>query len=83
MDAATQHSAAPSADPRDNTALHALGQFCRRVGDLAARWWDCVLRCALVLWVVRVPLAATVTGLSLLGVTSQAQDLPASKTSSR
>ena len=75
MNAATQHSAAPSAGPHSNTALHAFGQFCRRVGDLAAYWWDCVLRCALVLWVVRVPLVATLTGLLLLGVTPQAQDL--------
>jgi hypothetical protein len=39
------------------------------------RCWDCVLRFALVLWVVRVPLATTAFGLLLLTATSQAQDL--------
>jgi hypothetical protein len=38
-------------------------------------WWDCILRIALVLWVVRIPVVTTVLGLGLLGVTPQAQDL--------
>jgi hypothetical protein len=75
MNAAAQHSTAPSAGPPGNIAPHALWQFCRRAGDVAARWWNCVLRCALVLWVVRVPLVATLTGLLLLSMTPQAQDL--------
>jgi hypothetical protein len=75
MNAATQHSTAPYAGPHGNIALNAAWQFYRHVADAAARWWDCVLRCALVLWVVRVPLAATGSGLLLLGLTPQAQDL--------
>ncbi len=37
--------------------------------------WECILRFALVLWIVRVPLATTAFGLVLLGATPQAQDL--------
>jgi len=40
-----------------------------------AQWWECILRFALVLWIVRVPLATTVFGIVLLGATPQAQDL--------
>ena len=39
------------------------------------RWWDCVLKFALVLWVVRVPLGTTALGFLLLGWVPQAQDL--------
>jgi hypothetical protein len=39
------------------------------------RWWNCVLKFALVLWVVRVPLGTTALGLFLLGWVPQAQDL--------
>jgi hypothetical protein len=48
---------------------------CNRVCQVAARWWDCFLRFALVLWVVRVPLATTALGILLLGVAPQAQDI--------
>jgi hypothetical protein len=52
-------------------------------GDVAAagpvqatpRWWQCILNFALVLWIVRVPLATTALGWALLGWTPQAQDL--------
>jgi hypothetical protein len=40
-----------------------------------ARCWDCFLRLLLVLWIVRAPLAMTLLGLALLGLTPQAQDL--------
>ena len=40
-----------------------------------ARAWDCFLRLLLVLWIVRAPLATTLLGLALLGLTPQAQDL--------
>ena len=40
-----------------------------------ARAWDCFLRLLLVLWIVRAPLAMTLLGLALLGLTPQAQDL--------
>jgi hypothetical protein len=39
------------------------------------RWWTCVLNFALVLWIIRVPLATTAFGWLLLGLTTQAQDL--------
>jgi hypothetical protein len=39
------------------------------------RAWDCFLRLLLVLWIVRAPLAMTLLGLALLGLTPQAQDL--------
>jgi hypothetical protein len=45
------------------------------VQHIAVGWWGCILRFALVLWVVRVPLSTTVFGLLLLGATPQAQDL--------
>lgn len=41
----------------------------------APRWWECIINFALVLWIVRVPLAMTAFGWLLLGWTSQAQDL--------
>ena len=40
-----------------------------------SRFWQHVLEWALILWVVRVPLATTALGLLILGVTPQAQDL--------
>ena len=40
-----------------------------------ARAWDCFLRLLLVLWIVRAPVAMTLLGLALLGLTPQAQDL--------
>jgi len=39
------------------------------------RWWECMLNIALVLWILRVPTAATAFGWLLLGLTPQAQDL--------
>jgi hypothetical protein len=39
------------------------------------RLWECILQIALILWVVRVPMAMTVLGLLILGLASQAQDL--------
>jgi hypothetical protein len=44
-------------------------------GQPAPRWWECILNFALVLWIVRVPLATTAFGWLLLGWTPQAQDL--------
>jgi hypothetical protein len=46
-------------------------------GDLpaVARRWVCILNVALVLWILRVPVATTVAGWLLLGATPQAQDL--------
>ena len=38
-------------------------------------WWACILDVALVLWILRVPVATTVLGWLLLGWTPQAQDL--------
>jgi hypothetical protein len=38
-------------------------------------WWGCILNVALVFWILRVPVAATVAGALLLGATPQAQDL--------
>ena len=40
-----------------------------------ARAWDCFLRLLVVLWIVRAPVAMTLLGLALLGLTPQAQDL--------
>ncbi len=40
-----------------------------------ARCWGCILNVALVLWILRIPVATTVVGWLLLGVTPQAQDL--------
>ena len=45
----------------------------------AARCWCCVLNVALVLWILRVPVATTVAGWLLLGVTISAGAQPASK----
>jgi hypothetical protein len=41
----------------------------------APRWWESILNFALVLWVVRVPVATTAFGWLVLGWTSQAQEL--------
>ena len=39
------------------------------------RLWQCILQCALILWIVRVAVAITALGLLLLGLAPQAQDL--------
>jgi hypothetical protein len=44
-------------------------------GQSLLRWWKCILNFALVLWIIRVPLATTAFGWLLLGLTTQAQDL--------
>src|SRR5215470_801217 len=41
----------------------------------APEWWVCTLNIALVLWILRAPVATTVFGGLLLGFTPQAQDL--------
>src|ERR1700730_5912709 len=40
-----------------------------------AQWWPCILNIAMVLWILRVPVATTTLGWVLLGATPQAQDL--------
>ena len=47
----------------------------RRIRRCIGRWWGFILQCALVLWIVRVPLAMTAFGFLLLGKAPQAQDL--------
>jgi hypothetical protein len=49
-------------EPRNNTAAQGGG-------------WVCLIHAALVLWILRVPVATTALGWLLLGATTQAQDL--------
>jgi hypothetical protein len=46
-----------------------------RAPPVPRKHWSCILNVALVLWILRVPVATTVIGWLLLGATTQAQDL--------
>jgi Patatin-like phospholipase len=59
----------PDAHPHGDATASSLAPAAPR------GWWACVLNFALVLWILRVPVATTAFGWLLLGATPQAQDL--------